>query len=216
MEPKALQPPWGLLAAPVPASLVRGSAPAAAGALGSGRSSRSDSEPESEEDDDEEDSVSMNSLDLGAVLLGPRARRFSPAVAERGSRRCPALQPPLLPPPTGRALGASPVVLSRKPWLPVGSSAPRQWEPSPAEVLSARRGAFFPAALLGGPLSAAGGDFCRPPLLPGALLAVLGRGPSPTVAVVVTVVVRPSPLRCSAGPVAGVFSPSCRSAFTWP
>lgn len=216
MEPKALQPPWALLAAPVPKSLACGSAPAAACALGSGRSSRSDSEPDSEEDDEDEDSVSMNSLDLGAVLLGPRARRFSPTAAERGSRRCPALQPA---PPTlapGRALGASLPALSRKPWLPAGSSAPRQWEPSPAAVLSARRGAFFPAALLGGPPSAAGGDFWRPPLLPGALLAVLGRGPSPTVAAVEAAAVRLSPPRCSVGPGAGVFSSSCRSAFKWP
>lgn len=210
MEPKALQPPWGLLVAPVPTSLVRSSAPAAAGALGSGRSSCSDSEPESEEDDEDEDSVSMNSLDLGAVLLGPRARRFSPVAAERGSRRCPALQPPLLLLPPGRALCASPAVPSGKLWLPGGSSAPGHWGPSAAEVLSVRRGAFFPAARLGGPLSAAGGDFCRLPLLPGALLAVLGRGPSP---IMVVMVVRPSPLRCSAAPIAGVFSLSC-SAFT--
>lgn len=145
---------------------------------------------ESEEEDEDDDSVSMNSLDLGMILLSPRVRRFS-QVTEAEARS--SLRWPVLLLLQGLALVGSGGITAPVPRVSVGSSGRWQLALSLAKVLSVRLGGFLPADLRAVVLSggapgtagggaavvtatatAAGGDFCFTPLAPGALFAVLG------------------------------------------
>lgn len=205
------------------ASFSRCSLPVVVGALDRTYSSCSDSRSESEEEEEDEDSVSINSLDLGTILLSPRVRRFSQVTEERRSLRWPVL---LL--PQGLVLGGSrgPTTLAPSASGATGSSCRWQLALSPAEVLSVRRVGFLPADLRvgAGALSvgalgtagggaavvtatAAGGDFCFTLLLPGALFAVLGRCSS------LQAVLSSLSLRL-AWQISGSFPQSCPSSFT--
>ena len=187
-------PPLMLLAASFSlCSLPEAAAAAAtACALDRGYSSCSDSRSESEEEDEDDDSVSMNSLDLGTMRLSPRVRRFSQVTEERSSLRWLVL---LL--PQGLVLAGSGGITTLAPSASAAAGSSGRWQlaPSPAEVLSVRLVGFLPADLRAGAgafsagvpgtaggwaavvtatATAAGGDFCFTPLLPGALFAVLG------------------------------------------